>query len=60
LQFLVFLYVPDVDALYEEITSRGVKAQSSPEDFEGVIRDFWVTDPDGNKETEIGNRRISD
>jgi len=46
---LVFLYVPDVDALYEEITGRGIKAQCPPEDFEGRIRDFRVIDPDGNK-----------
>ena len=46
---LVFLYVQDVDALYEEITSRGIKAQSPPQDFEGRIRDFRVIDPDGNK-----------
>jgi hypothetical protein len=29
----VFLYVPDVDALYEEIMGRGIKARSPPEDF---------------------------
>jgi catechol 2,3-dioxygenase-like lactoylglutathione lyase family enzyme len=46
---LVFLYVPDVDALHEEITGRGIKVQSPPEDFEGRIRDFRVIDPDGNK-----------
>lgn len=46
---LVFLYVPDVDALYKEITSRGIKTQSPPEDFEGRLRDFQVIDPDGNK-----------
>jgi catechol 2,3-dioxygenase-like lactoylglutathione lyase family enzyme len=46
---LVFLYVPDVDAVYAEITGRGIKAQSPPEDFEGRIRDFCVVDPDGNK-----------
>ena len=26
-------YVPDVDALYEEIMGRGIKARSPPEDF---------------------------
>jgi catechol 2,3-dioxygenase-like lactoylglutathione lyase family enzyme len=46
---LVFLYVPDVDAVYAEITGRGIKAESPPEDFEGKIRDFRVIDPDGNK-----------
>jgi catechol 2,3-dioxygenase-like lactoylglutathione lyase family enzyme len=46
---LVFLYVPDVDALHEEITGRGIKAQSPSEDFEVRIRDFRVIDPDGNK-----------
>lgn len=46
---LVFLNVPDVDAFYAEITARGIKAQSPPEDFGGKIRDFRVTDPDGNK-----------
>ncbi|MPZ13049.1 MAG: VOC family protein [Chloroflexi bacterium] len=46
---LVFLFVDDVDAFYEEITERGIKAQSPPEDFEGRLRDFRVIDPDGNK-----------
>lgn len=46
---MVFLYVPDVDAFYAEITNRGIKAQSPPEDFEDKIRDFRVIDPDGNK-----------
>ncbi len=46
---LVFLYVEDVDAVYAEITARGIKAQSPPEDFEGIVRDFRVIDPDGNK-----------
>ncbi|GAB1470658.1 hypothetical protein MASR2M66_15360 [Chloroflexota bacterium] len=46
---LVFLYVPDVDAFYAEIIGRGIKAESPPEDFEGIIRDFRVVDPDGNK-----------
>lgn len=46
---LVFLYVPDVDAVYEEITRRGIKAVSPPADFERRIRDFRVIDPDGNK-----------
>jgi|SRR5262245_4020421 len=46
---LVFLYVPDVDSWYTEITTRGIRAQSPPEDFEGRIRNFCVIDPDGNK-----------
>lgn len=52
---LVFLYVPDVDGFYAEITARGVKAPSPPENFEGRIRDFRVIDPDGNK-LNIGTR----
>jgi catechol 2,3-dioxygenase-like lactoylglutathione lyase family enzyme len=46
---LVFLYVPDVDAFYAEITARGIKAESSPEVFEERLKDFRVIDPDGNK-----------
>lgn len=46
---LVFLYVEDVDAWYAELTSKGVKAESPPQDFEGRLRDFRVIDPDGNK-----------
>jgi catechol 2,3-dioxygenase-like lactoylglutathione lyase family enzyme len=46
---LVFLYVPDVDAFYAEITANGVKAESPPEVFEGKLKDFRVIDPDGNK-----------
>ena len=45
---LVFLHVPDVDAFFAEITARGIKAESPPEDFEDKIRDFRVKDPDGN------------
>jgi catechol 2,3-dioxygenase-like lactoylglutathione lyase family enzyme len=46
---LVFLYVPDVDAWYAELVSKGIQPQSPPEDFEGKLRDFRVLDPDGNK-----------
>lgn len=45
---LVFLNVPDVDAFYAEITGRGIRPQSPPENFEGRLRDFRVIDPDGN------------
>jgi len=55
---LVFLNVADVDAFYAEITGRGVKAESPPEDFEGKMRDFRVVDPDGNK-LDICTRLIS-
>ena len=46
---LVLLYVPDVDAVYAEVTARGIRAQSPPETFERRLRDFCVIDPDGNK-----------
>lgn len=46
---LVFLFVPDVDAWYAELTGKGIRAESPPQDFEGHLRDFRVTDPDGNK-----------
>lgn len=45
---LVFLNVPDVDAFYEEITTKGIRTEGKPEDFEGKMRDFRVKDPDGN------------
>jgi catechol 2,3-dioxygenase-like lactoylglutathione lyase family enzyme len=46
---LVFLCVPDVDAVYAEITGRGIQAESPPQEFENRIKDFRVVDPDGNK-----------
>ena len=46
---LVFLFVDDVDSFYAEITAKGIKPESEPEDFEGKFRDFRVIDPDGNK-----------
>lgn len=45
---LLYLRVPDVDAFYKEIIAKGIKTQSKPENFEGIMRDFRVTDPDGN------------
>lgn len=46
---LVFLYVPDVDAWYEEWRNRGVPICQPPANNLPGLRDMTVVDPDGNK-----------
>jgi catechol 2,3-dioxygenase-like lactoylglutathione lyase family enzyme len=45
---LVYLYVPDVDAWYAEITARGVACLYPPTDQPWGNRDVRVRDPFGN------------
>jgi uncharacterized glyoxalase superfamily protein PhnB len=47
LNFVTFLYVADVDAVYETLTSRGVKTIDAPADTPLGLRWFSVRDPDG-------------
>jgi catechol 2,3-dioxygenase-like lactoylglutathione lyase family enzyme len=44
----VYIFCDDVDAYHAEIVSRGAKPQAPPNDYEYGMRDFAVTDPDGN------------
>ncbi|MGH9847416.1 MAG: glyoxalase superfamily protein, partial [Blastocatellia bacterium] len=56
---LVFLYVPDVDAWYEEWRNRGVPIRQPPANNLPGLRDMTVVDPDSNKIcvlTRLGKR----
>lgn len=44
-----YLVVDDVDALFREINSRGIKAAEPPGDTEWHAREMTVVDPDGNR-----------
>jgi uncharacterized glyoxalase superfamily protein PhnB len=44
----VNVFVTDVDALYEELKSRGART-SEPKDYPYGMRDFEVSDLDGNQ-----------
>lgn len=44
-----YIIVPDVDALYREITGRGVRPAEAPEDAPWGTREMLVIDPDGNR-----------
>jgi uncharacterized glyoxalase superfamily protein PhnB len=44
-----YFVVDDVDGLYREISSRGVKPTEPPGDTEWGAREMTVVDPDGNK-----------
>jgi uncharacterized glyoxalase superfamily protein PhnB len=41
--------VTDVDALYQELKSRGANTLNEPKDYPYGMRDFDVTDLDGNQ-----------
>ena len=44
----IYIFVDDVDAYHVDITARGATAQAPPKDYEYGMRDFGITDPDGN------------
>jgi uncharacterized glyoxalase superfamily protein PhnB len=48
-QGAVYVFVNDVDALYEELTSRGARTLHEPKDYPYGMRDFDVHDLDGNQ-----------
>ena len=47
-QSAVYVFVSDVDALHEELRSRGANVQKAPQDYPYGMRDFDVADLDGN------------
>jgi uncharacterized glyoxalase superfamily protein PhnB len=47
----VNVFVTDVDALYQELKSRGVRILHEPKDYPYGMRDFDVLDLDGNQLT---------
>ena len=47
-QGAVNIFVTDVDALYQELKSRGAKTLNEPKDYAYGMRDFDMNDLDGN------------
>ena len=47
-QGAVNIFVTDVDALYQELRSRGAKTLNEPKDYAYGMRDFDINDLDGN------------
>jgi uncharacterized glyoxalase superfamily protein PhnB len=45
----VNVFVTDVDALYQELKSRGARLLNEPKDYPYGMRDFDVKDLDGNQ-----------
>jgi uncharacterized glyoxalase superfamily protein PhnB len=48
-QCAIYVFVADVDALYEELRSRGARTLQEPRDYPYGMRDFNVHDLDGNQ-----------
>jgi uncharacterized glyoxalase superfamily protein PhnB len=44
-----YFVVNDVDALFREITARGIRSEEPPTDCEWHAREMTVVDPDGNR-----------
>lgn len=47
-QGAVYVFVTDVDALYQELKSRGARTLNEPKDYPYGMRDFDTNDLDGN------------
>ena len=45
----IYIFVTDVDALYQELKSRGARTVKEPTDYPYGMRDFDVHDLDGNQ-----------
>ena len=45
----VNVFVTDVDALYQELKSRGARMLNEPKDYPYGMRDFDINDLDGNQ-----------
>lgn|SRR5262245_725943 len=48
-QAAIYIFVTGVDALYEELRSRGALVLGAPENYAYGMRDFTITDLDGNE-----------
>jgi uncharacterized glyoxalase superfamily protein PhnB len=48
-QAAMSVFVTDVDALYQELKSKGARVLNEPKDYAYGMRDFNVSDPDGNE-----------
>jgi uncharacterized glyoxalase superfamily protein PhnB len=47
----ICIFVRDVDAIYAELTARGANVLKAPQDYAYGMRDFDITDLDGNQIT---------
>ena len=47
----VYLFVPDVDDLFEEFRGKGVTIHRTPRDSPYGLRDFVIEDPEGHRLT---------
>jgi uncharacterized glyoxalase superfamily protein PhnB len=45
----IYIFVSGVDALYEELRSRGARVLGEPNDYPYGMRDFAIRDLDGNQ-----------
>ena len=45
----MYVFVTDVDALYQELKSRGARTLNEPRDYPYGMRDFNINDIDGNQ-----------
>jgi len=45
----VYVFVTEVDALYQELKSRGARTLNEPRDYPYGMRDFNINDIDGNQ-----------
>ena len=50
-QAAVYSFVTDVDALYQELRSRGARILAEPKNYPYGMRDFAIADLDGNQLT---------
>jgi len=48
-QGALYVFVTDVDALYQELQSRGARTLNEPKDYPYGMRDFNINDIDGNQ-----------
>jgi len=48
-QGTVYVFVTDVDALFQELKSRGARTLNEPQDYPYGMRDFAINDLDGNQ-----------
>lgn len=47
--YVVYLRVEGLDALYDELSSRGARVISKPQDQPWGLREFGLTTPDGHR-----------
>lgn len=48
-QFMVNFRVADLDAMLEQLRAAGAKVDDDPQEWDGIGRFGWATDPEGNR-----------